>query len=268
MNVVPVAAEQLLGLGDQRIEMQFALLLGFVVGARSLRQTRGAGHHVGSGTDEFVAMGDRHLFGHLAHIIALVGVGRERHGLAVLVEVAQPGRQAEDVHLTAGIIDVVLAGHIPAGKGEQAGQRGAVGRTAAVADVQRAGRVGRDEFDLHLLLATGRRAAESRAFGQHGAHDIDLGPRIEGEIDEAGTGHFRLGNQHRNRQFRQQLVGNFARILLQRLGQLHGQVGRPVAVRRVTRALELDGSFSCGWGNAGQSLLQQGGQLGFDVVGH
>ena len=137
-----------------------------------------------------------------------------------------------------------------------------------MADVQRAGWVGRDELDLNFLLAASRRAAESGTFGQHGAYDIDLGPRIKGEIDETGTGHLRLGNQDRHRQLGQQLVGDFARVLLQRLGQLHGQVGRPVAMRRVTRTLKMDGGIGCGRGNAGQGLLQQGGQLGFDVVGH
>ena len=43
VHVGPVGAEQLLGAGDQGIEMQFALLLGLVVGAVGWRQAGRAG---------------------------------------------------------------------------------------------------------------------------------------------------------------------------------------------------------------------------------
>jgi hypothetical protein len=102
------------------------------------------------------------LFGHVADVGTLVAVGREGHADAMLIQIAQPGRQAEDVHLPASIIDVILAGHIPAGKSEQAGQRSPIGGTAAMTNVQRTGRVGRDEFDLHLLLTTEASSGRSR----------------------------------------------------------------------------------------------------------
>ena len=186
----------------------------------------------------------------------------------MLFEVAQPGGQPEDVHLAAGVIDVILARHIPAGKGQQAGQRRAIGGTATVADVQRAGRIGRDELDLHRSCATELRAPVVLPVNQHGTDDIDLGPRIEREIDEPGPGKLGLGDQRRHRQLGQQLAGNFARVLLQRLGQLHRQIGREVAVRRVARTFEVNWGVGCSRRNAGQRLLQELGQLGFDVMGH
>ena len=67
------------------------------------------------------------------------------------------------------------------------------------------------------------------------------------------------------REIANQLLGDFTRIFLQRLGQLHGQVGRKVAVRRIARTLKLNRGIGCGRCNAGQRLLQKGGQLGFDV---
>jgi hypothetical protein len=85
----------------------------------------------------------------------------------VQLEVAQPGRQRQDVHLPAGVVHVELARHIPAGEAEQAGQAGAVGGAAAVADVQRAGRVGRDELDLDAFPAAQRALAEIGALRQH-----------------------------------------------------------------------------------------------------
>jgi len=146
VHVGPVAAEQFLGAGDQRVEMQLSLLLGLVVGAVGFRQAGRVGEHGGGRTNVLGAMRHRHLPRHVAHVGALVGVGREGHAQftlsAVLFEVTQPGRQTEDIHLTAGVIDVILARHIPAGECQQAGQRGAVGGAAAMTNVQRAGRIG------------------------------------------------------------------------------------------------------------------------------
>ncbi|MPM98877.1 hypothetical protein SDC9_146067 [bioreactor metagenome] len=199
VHVVPVATEQFLGAGDQRVEMQFALLLGFVVGAAGFRQAGRAGEDGIGGTHVLVAVGTLQLRRHVAHVTALVGIRREGHDHVMLFEVAQPGRQAEDVHLPAGVIDVVLAGDVPAGEGQQARQRGAVGGAAAVADVQRAGRVGRDELDLHLLPAAGGGTAEVFLLGEHGLDHVGLAAGIEAEVDEAGTGDFGSGDQRRRR---------------------------------------------------------------------
>ena len=65
------------------------------------------------------------------------------------LEVAQPDARREDLHLPAGVVDVVLALHREAGGVEQVRERGAEGGVSAVADVQRAGRVRRDELDDH-----------------------------------------------------------------------------------------------------------------------
>ena len=195
MDISPVRAEQFLGVGDQRVEMLVALALGFVVSPIRFRQTRRAGQYGRGAAHIFLTMRRRHLRRHVAHVAALIGIGQERNGNAVLFEVTQPGRQTENVHLPAGIIDVILAGHIPAGESQQAGQRSAVSGTAAVTDVQWPGRVGRDKLDLHLLPATLRRTAIILAFSQYGADHIDLGAGIQRKVDEPGTGHFRLDDQ-------------------------------------------------------------------------
>ena len=268
VNIGPVLAEQRLGVGDERIEVQFTLLLGLVVGAVGGRQAGRAGHDIRRGAQVLGAVRQRHLLRHIAHVGALVTVGRKGHRDAVLLEVTQPGRQAEDIHLPAGVIDVILACHVPSGEGEQAGQRSAVGGAAAVADVQRSGRVRRNELDLDLLPAPEGGAPEALPFREDGGNDPGLGPRVEDKIDEPGAGHFGLRHQRRRRQLGDEAPGDLARIHLQRLGQLHGEVGGEIAVGRIARTLEQD-RRRCGIrSNAGQRLLQQGGQLGFHVMGH
>ena len=248
--------------------MDFALLPGLVVGAVGLRQAGDAGHHRDGGTNVLVAVRHRQLPRHVADIASLIGIRRERHDDAVLFEVTQPGRQPEDVHLAPGIIDVILARHVPAGEAQQVRQGRAIGGTAPVADVQRAGRVGGNVLYLHLLPAAELRAPELVARDQHGADDVDLGPRIEREVDESRPRHLGPADQPRSRQLGQQQPGDFARILPQRLGQLHRQVGGEIAMRRVARSFNVDRRVGRRRRNADQRLLQQFGQPGFDIVGH
>src|SRR3954447_25681390 len=58
---------------------------------------------------------------------------------------ARLDRLAQTRDLAAEVVDVELAVDVVPAEGEQAGERVAVRGVAAVADVQRAGRVGRDE---------------------------------------------------------------------------------------------------------------------------
>ena len=81
--------------------------------------------------------------GHLDEVLALVAVlGR----LAAVV--AREERRAEQVELVAGVVQVVLAVHVGALRGEQVRDRVADGDPAAAARVQRTGRVGRDELEV------------------------------------------------------------------------------------------------------------------------
>ena len=105
-----------------------------------------------------------------SEVSALLADALRSERLAAQLEVAQPDRGAEDVHLATGIVDVILAMHVEADRGQQVGDDRAVGRTAAVADVQRAGRIGRHELDLDL----GRRRV-----GDRDAHALlDLGALV------------------------------------------------------------------------------------------
>ena len=63
------------------------------------------------------------------------------------------GRPRQDVHLSAGIVDVVLARHAEAGLGQQSRERIANHGTPAVSDMHRSGGVGRHELDIDALAA-------------------------------------------------------------------------------------------------------------------
>ena len=202
VDVGPLLAEQILGGGDQAVEMRFEL---FFLGRRVVAVVRpGRRHRDRRAWRRPDAHSDRRAPRESARpfrdVAALVGIGRKRHRLAERSEVAQPGGHRQDVHLPPGIIDVVLAAHLVAGEGQQAGQAGAVGRAAAVADMQRAGRIGGNE--LHLHLATGRLTpAVVVAACQHRLDHAAPGRRRQPEVDEAGAGDFRLRQPGRHGQF-------------------------------------------------------------------
>jgi len=263
-----VLAEQLLGVGDQRVEVFLALLLGLVVLAIGRRQAGRPGQDLhGGDLGEAVLVGVAHLAAHVDHVVALVGVGREGNLDAEEGEVAQPGRQRQDVHLAASVVHVVLAADLVAGEGEHVRERGAIGGAATVADVERAGGVGGDELHLHLD-ALACPAAEIRAPGQHLAHHRGLGVGGEREVDEAGAGDLGPGDQLRGRQLGEQQAGELARVALERLGELQREVGGEVAVARLLRALQQDGGGGEIRRDALQRGLEQVGQQDFGIGAH
>ena len=248
--------------------MFLALLLGLVVLAIGRRQAGRAGEDLlQRDLGEAVLVGVAHVAAHVDDVVALVGVGREGDLDAEEGEVAQPGRQRQDVHLAAGVVHVVFAADLEAGEGEHVRERGAVGRAAAVADVQRAGGVGGDELHLHLD-ALGGATAEVRPLGQHLAHHRGLGVGGEREVDEAGARDLGPGDQLGRRQLGQQQAGEFARVALERLGELQREVGGEVAVARLLGALQQDGGVGQIGRDALQRALEQVGQQDFGVGAH
>jgi hypothetical protein len=93
------------------------------------------------------------------------------------------------------------------------------------------------------------------------------------QVDEAGTGHvgrfdqapgLRIGQQGGD-----QARGQFARIGLERLGQLHGDIAGDVAVAGVARTLQHDVRGQIGAGDDGrQGGLEQGNDLLFLLGEH
>jgi hypothetical protein len=259
MDVGPVFAEQVLAGEDQGVE---AGLVVVSVGH--------AGQHGFGRMHVAVAVGLLDLFRHLVHVAALVGVGREGQRLVEQRQVTQPGRHGEDVHLAAGIVDVVLARHLVAGEGQQRRQAGAVGGAAAVADMQRAGGIGGNEFDLQAArhpAVAGRAAPEVAAGGEHGGHHRGTRRGRQREVDEAGAGDLGADHVGRRRQFAHQAFGDLARIGLQFARQLHRQVAGEVAVAGLLRAFEDDVDGAVGRRHAGERGAQEAGEVLAGVEG-
>ena len=115
--------------------------------------------------------------------------------LAERLAVAQVGRAREHVDLRAGIVDVVFARDLVAGEVEQVGERIAEHRAAAMADMHRAGRVGRDVFDIDRLAAGGAAAVTRRRPRSRCAARRPRPRGLQRQVDEARPGDLDLLDQ-------------------------------------------------------------------------
>jgi hypothetical protein len=128
-----------------------------------------------------------------------------------------------------------------------------------MADMHRPGRIGRDIFDIDLRATADRASAVGYAFAQHGAQLVGPDPRLQGQIDEAGTSDLDGGDEIVGAQFFRDPVRKIARLGLGVLGQHHRGVGRHVAVGCIARRLDHDaGEIDAG------GPLALGRQIGAD----
>jgi len=169
----------------------------------------------------------------------------------------------EDVDLTARIVDVIFADDLVPGPFEQAGERIADHGATAMAHVHRAGRIGRNIFDIdHRTAAHGGTAIVPGKLAD-GAQFRRPCRRIDAQVDKARPGN--LCRQHAGNlaQFTHQRIGQGARIGPGRLGQDHGSVGRQVTVRGVARRLNRDrGAVQPGGqGSCRFQRIQRGGDV-------
>ena len=110
----------------------------------------------------------------------------------------------------------------------------------AVADMQRPGRIGRDEFQQHFAACARCAVAVAAALLQKPAQFGMKGLSAHREIDESRPRHFGLCDQHRSRQRGHQSRGYLARGLLKPLGEAHSDIACKMAVHRVARPLDVD----------------------------
>ncbi|MBS1225254.1 MAG: hypothetical protein H6R24_1932 [Proteobacteria bacterium] len=163
-----------------------------------------------------------------------------------MFQIAQPNAGGQNVHLPAGIVDVVLAVNLVADGFQQVGDGGAEGRTAAVADVQRAGGIGGDEFHLYPPAAAQFAPAKSVALVQNLVDHRLVGTGGEEEVDEAGSGDFHPGDTVGRGQGSHQLFGQFARFAASGFGQGEGQRAGEVAMRPIAGLFQRDGGRHIG----------------------
>ena len=161
-------------------------------------------------------------------IFAVVAVFRELHGLPQKLQITgfDGGRQVVD--LVAGVVDVEFFLDVVAGGTHQVGQSTAEGRAAAVSDVQRAGRVGADEFDLDLLPAAGLGVAVSVAGVEDFLQQLVQPVRFQIKIDKARSGDFRAVQPGKLDPAHDRF-SDLPGIGLEGPGRLHGEIGGVVA---------------------------------------
>ncbi len=124
--------------------------------------------------------------------------------------VAQEYRAREHVDLASTIVDVVLAGDPKSRKREKVGERIAKHCAAAMADMNGAGRVGGDIFDIDRGAPSHVAAAIIRSLEDR-AQSVDPGCRLEGEIDESRTGDLHLRQQIIASKLCGNLLGQFSK---------------------------------------------------------
>ena len=107
-----------------------------------------------------------------------------------------------------------------------------------MADVQRAGRIGRHKFEHDAF--TGVRAGRAKLHTRfdHGLNHRLFGRVGQANVDEARTGDLQRADVGVVRHGVDQLLCQLAWVFAQRFGQLHGDIARGVAVRSLFRALQ------------------------------
>ena len=207
-----------------------------------------------------------------ADVLAAIAVLRQRRVLAHELLRAHAHRHREILDLLAGVVIVELprdAGALPF---EEPRERVAKRRLAAVADVQRARRVRRNELDHDALAAARFAAPESLAGGEDIRDDCLACACSNEDIDESGACDLDLVHDFGCRQRGHERLRELARILFLRLRELQRDVGREVAVLRLLRPIELDigGGARSGATAAtpcAQQLLQLGAQIAHGAAG-
>jgi hypothetical protein len=135
------------------------------------------------------------LLSQLDHVLALVVVRSKRSVAAEQLLVARPDAVRQMIHLRAGVVVVVLALDLPASLGQHPRQAVADGRVAGVSHVQRPGRIGTDEFDLHPPPSPEWHRPVARAFADDRV-DLLAQPIVaEREVDKAWLGSLETGQE-------------------------------------------------------------------------
>ena len=150
--------------------------------------------------------------------------------------------------MRAGVVEVVLTVDHGTLSGEQVRQRVADGHPSTSPRVQRAGGVGRDEFEVDALRRERVTVSEAITLRHHASEHVVQPSGREVEVDESGTGDLDAGYMRRKVRFerrhdaRRGLTGRDARVLR----NLQGHVRGPVAVVALLRDFERDATGRLG----------------------
>ena len=233
-----------------------------------------AEHQVHADSPEYLVLfdiGKTHRIGGLGQYlrgdIADIGTGVTVFGRWLTFDRGDQ-RVDEAIDLGAVVIEVVLAHHCCTLGGQQPAQCVADGGPPGAADVNRAGRVGRDELEVDVLPVEQTRTTVIGA----GRHDIGhhhaLSRCLDPQIDESGPGYLRRGDCIGVGECGDQPARELARVRAGLLAHLQREIGRIISVLGVARTLDGDRLRQCGGVEAvfdqhrGGGAAQQLGEIG------
>ena len=253
MHGPPVFAETGFGGGNEHIERG----IGGVARDRH-RQYRRRPHQA-------ITVRTRELGTDIADVVTAIAIAWKRDRLAMRLKVSQPGRQREDVHLAAGVVDVELARDLETGGGEQVGQCRSVGRPATMPDMQGPGGVGRHELDLYATILPERGMTVAVTGGEDAADDVALGGRLQEQVDEARTRDLGASDMRGWRQVIDDCRRDLARVAAQLPRQLQGEVAGVVTMACLLRAVENHRSAACLRRDGFEGGFEQRREVGLEV---
>ena len=174
-------------------------------------------------------------------------------------------RLVEQLHLRAGVIDVVLAADLEAGGRERLGEGAAEHGAARVADVYGPGRVDAHELDLDRPPRPDVDVAELRAGRPYRLH-LGLEPfPAQRDVDEAGRGRAGAPDRAVRLDVGRDALRDGQRAHAQRLGETQRKARREVPVLRVLRTLDRGvGDVDRGQSACALGLRQRLGDALFD----
>ena len=199
---------------------------------------------VGDGYERIAAVGLQRARD-VDDVLALVALGGHGGVDAVLLQIADANRFAEQFHLAAAVVEIIFAGDVEAGGLIQSRDCIAQHRVAAVADGDGSGGIGGEKLDLDFFPSARMqlpcaRLPECAASGR-GATNLGMPVRRRHfEVDEAGAGDRDFADFGGQRDVRLDYFGDRARRLTLGLGESQRDVRRDVAVRGVARRFDPD----------------------------
>ena len=206
----------------------------------------------------------------LDHVLTVVAVLRQLRVPAQHLEVARHHRGAEQVHLAAGVVEVVLALDRLAGGLEQAGERVAQRGVAGMPDMERPRGVGAHELDLDPSSRGFGAAVGLAEVGDRSQRVVQ--PRVGREdVEEPRPRHLHLLDQRRGGQRVGDRLRHVARRAAGPLGERERHVGGEVPVTLLLGSQQLgrgqvalDAQLG---GRRAQALLEPVDELRFDHEG-
>ena len=147
--------------------------------------------------------------------------------------ISEMSRTGENIYLGASIIDVIFPSNLEPRLGKQACQRIADNSASGMSDMHRAGRVGRDIFDIDGFIAAKIAIAIGRSLFENCRNLVGPEVRHQPHIDKSGPGHFGTGDFIPTYQPVGQKLTQLAWIRLCRLRQNHRCIGSKIAMCRI-----------------------------------